>query len=156
MPVLSSARAAVPIPVAIELIVVRLYVVVTASVNPVMFPSVLPLTALLATYTRSVPAKMADGPVPPVEYGEPLISLIAEEAPIVNTRKPPVCVPLTAAVSPTYSSRLPGSTATAFAPPAEFTNLIVPTAPNGLVVDVVFDAVKGTTAVPPDPMAINT
>ena len=44
---------------------------------------------------------IADGPVPAVVKGEPEISVMAEDAPIVNTRKPPVCVPVVATVSPT-------------------------------------------------------
>src|SRR5579862_9849125 len=97
---------------------------------------------------------MAEGPTPPVLYGDPETSVRVALAPIANMRNPPGLLPLVkATVSPTYTTALVRSTATEVSPPPLFFGLTVLTEPNGLPV---LAELKGITAKPEAPMATKT
>src|SRR5215472_4645984 len=106
---------------------------------------------------KFVVGRMAEGPMPPLAYGDPLTSVSVEFAPIVNMRTPPglLVVLVKATVSPTYTTGLVRSTATAVSPAAtlEFLGPTIFTAPKGFP-DV--DAVNGMIAIPVVPTAANT
>src|SRR5579862_6057988 len=97
---------------------------------------------------------MAEGPMPPEPYGDPVTSVSGVVlSPMANIRRPPGLLPLTATVSPTYRIWRETSTATVVSPPVVFLGAYVFPALKGFP-----DAAElnGIAASPVVPMATNT